>query len=131
MASASLPEFYEYEEINGRKFLDGSILRNTPIREVIQAHKEFWEYKIGSNELENSILDEGNLIVPDLELYIVNLWHSDDKVVPCDPDGITERHADIKSHDQYYVNESILITHYIDLIEKLIQLRNGENNNYE
>ena len=60
--------------------------------EVIQAHKEFWEYKIGSKELENSILDEGNLIVPDLELYIVNLWHFDDKVVPCDPDGITERH---------------------------------------
>jgi NTE family protein len=128
MASASLPEFYEYEEINGRKFWDGGILSNTPIREVIQAHKEFWEYKIGSKELENSVLDEGNLIVPDLELYIVNLWHSDDKVVPSDPDGITARHADIKSHDQYYVNESILITHYIDLIEKLIQLRNGKNN---
>jgi NTE family protein len=128
MASASLPEFYEYEEINGRKFWDGGVLSNTPIREVIQAHKEFWEYKIGSKELENSVLDEGNLIVPDLELYIVNLWHSDDKVVPSDPDGITERHADIKSHDQYYVNESILITHYIDLIEKLIQIRNGKNN---
>ena len=130
MASASLPEFYEYEEINGRKFLDGSILRNTPIREIIQAHKEFWEYKIGSRTGEFNI-DEGNLIVPDLELNIVNLWHFDDKVVPCDPDGITERHTDIKSHDQYYVKESILITHYIDLIEKLIQLRNGENNNYE
>ena len=128
MASASLPEFYEYEEINGRKFWDGGILSNTPVREVIQAHKEFWEYKIGSKELENSILDEGNLIVPDLELYIVNLWHSDDKVVPSDPDGITERHADIKSHDQYYINESILMTHYIDLIEKLIQLRNINNN---
>ena len=50
------------------------------------------------------------------------------KSVPSDPDGITERHADIKSHDQYYVNESILITHYIHLIEKLIQLRNGKNN---
>jgi hypothetical protein len=66
--------------------------------------------------------------VPDLELYIVNLWHPDDKVIPSDPDGITERHADIKSHDQYYVNESIFITHYIHLIEKLIQLRIGKNN---
>ena len=128
MASASLPEFYEYEDINGRKFWDGGILSNTPIRELIQAHKEFWEYKIGSKELENSILDEANLKVPDLELYIVNLWHSDDKVVPSDPDGITERHADIKSHDQYYVNESILITHYVHLIEKLIQLRSVKNN---
>ena len=128
MASVSLPEFYEYEEINGRKFWDGGILSNTPIRETIQAHKEFWEYKIGSKDLENSILDEASLKVPDMELYIINLWHSDDKVAPSDPDGITERHADIKSHDQYYVNESILITHYIHLIEKLIQLQNGENN---
>jgi NTE family protein len=128
MASASLPEFYDYEEINGRKFWDGGILSNTPIRETIQAHKEFWEYKIGSKVLEDSILDKARLKVPDLELYIINLWHSDDKVAPSDPDGITERHADIKSHDQYYVNESILITHYIHLIEKLIQLQNGKNN---
>ena len=129
MASASLPEFYEYEEIDGRKFWDGGILSNTPIRELIQAHKQFWEYKIGSRELENSVLDEASLKVPDLELYIINLWHSSDKVVPSDPDAITERHIDIKSHDQYYVKESILVTHYIHLIEKLIQLGNDKNNN--
>jgi NTE family protein len=51
MASASLPEFYEYEKINGRELWDGGILSNTPIRELIQAHKEFWQYKIGSKEL--------------------------------------------------------------------------------
>ncbi|HEX2405865.1 MAG TPA: patatin-like phospholipase family protein, partial [Nitrososphaeraceae archaeon] len=133
MASASLPEFYEYEEIGGRKFWDGGILSNTPIRELIQAHKDFWEYKIGSKELENSILEEASFNVPDLEIYIVNLVHSDDNVVPSDPDGITERHKDIKLHDQYYVKESILLTHYTDLIEKLIQLvksKNNNNNNY-
>jgi predicted acylesterase/phospholipase RssA len=134
MASASLPEFYEYEEIEGHKFWDGGILSNTPIRELIQAHKEFWEYKIGSKELENSILEEASFNVPDLELYIVNLWHSNDNVASSDPDGMTERHRDIKSHDQYYVKESILLTHYIHLIENLIQLgvsKNNNNNNYE
>ena len=134
MASASLPEFYEYEEIDGRKFWDGGILSNTPIRELIQAHKNFWEYKISSKELENSILEEARFNVPDLELYIVNLWHSNDNVAPSDPDGMTERHRDIKSHDQYYVKESILQTHYAHLIENLIQLgvsRNNEVNNYE
>ena len=134
MASASLPEFYEYEEIGGRKFWDGGILSNTPIRELIQAHKDFWEYTMGSKELENSILEEASFNVPDLELYIVNLVHSDDNVAPSDPDGITERHKDIKLHDQYYVKESILLTHYTDLIEKLIQLgtsKNNNNNNYE
>ena len=117
-----------------RKFWDGGILSNTPIRELIQAHKNFWEYKISSKELENSILEEARFNVPDLELYIVNLWHSNDNVAPSDPDGMTERHRDIKSHDQYYVKESILQTHYAHLIENLIQLgvsRNNEVNNYE
>jgi hypothetical protein len=137
MASASLPEFYDYEEISGHKFWDGGMLSNTPIRELIQAHKDFWEYKIGSKELENSILEEATLSVPDLELYIVNLWHSNDNVAPSDPDGMTDRHRDIKLQDQYYVKESILVTHYIHLIEKLIQLgisrntNDNDNNNYE
>ena len=129
MASASLPEFYEYEKINGREFWDGGILSNTPIRELIQTHKEFWEYKIGSRELKDSIVNEANLAVPDLEIYLINLWHSNDSSVPSDPDGITERHIDIKSHDQYYVNESILITHYIHLIKKLLQLGNNKEHN--
>ena len=129
MASASLPEFYEYEEISGHKLWDGGILSNTPIRELIQAHKNFWEYKIGSRELEDSILEDASFSVPDLELYIINLWHPDDNVAPSDPDGMTDRHRDIKSHDQYYVNESILLTHYTRLIEKLVQLGINKNNN--
>jgi hypothetical protein len=83
--------------------------------------------------LENSVLEEASFNVPDLELYIVNLVHSDDNVAPSDPDGITEGHKDIKLHDQYYVKESILLTHYADLIKKLIQLgisKNNNNNNY-
>ena len=134
MASATLPEFYEYEEISGHKFWDGGLLSNTPIRELIQAHKDFWEYKMDSKELENSILEEARFNVPDLELYMVNLWHSDDDdVAPSDPDGMTERLRDIKLQDQYYVKESILQTHYIHLIEKLIQLgiSKKNNNNYE
>lgn len=134
MASATLPEFYEYEEISGHKFWDGGLLSNTPIRELIQAHKDFWEYKMDSKELENSILEEASFNVPDLELYMVNLWHSDDDdVAPSDPDGMTERLRDIKLHDQYYLKESILLTHYIHLIEKLIQLGISKynNNNYE
>jgi NTE family protein len=135
MASASLPEFYEYEVIDGHKFWDGGLLSNTPIRELIQAHKDFWEYKMDSKELENSILEEASFNVPDLELYIVNLWHSNDDIASSDPDGMTERLRDIKLHDQYYVKESILLTHYIHLIEKLLQLgiisKDNNNNNYK
>jgi hypothetical protein len=76
--------------------------------------------------LKNSILNEANFVVPDLELYLINLWHSYDNSVPSDPDGISERHMDIKLHDQYYVNESILMTHYIHLIKKLLRLKNNK-----
>jgi NTE family protein len=108
------------------------MLSNTPIRELIQAHKDFWELRIGSKELEDSILEEASLSVPDLELYVINLWYSNDNAAPSDPDGITDRLRDIILHDQYYVKESVLITHYIHLIEKLIQLgvsKNSNNNN--
>ena len=33
VASASIPIFYDYEEIDGHKFWDGGILSNTPLRE--------------------------------------------------------------------------------------------------
>ncbi|HET7390975.1 MAG TPA: hypothetical protein VFJ51_09145 [Nitrososphaeraceae archaeon] len=78
--------------ISAIKHSIGGILSNTPIRELIQAYKEFWEYKMGSKELKDSILNEANLTVPDLELYLINLWHSNDNSAPTDPDGMTERH---------------------------------------
>ena len=46
MASSTLPEVYTYEEIQGRKFWDGGILSNTPIRELLEAHKKFCEKRI-------------------------------------------------------------------------------------
>jgi hypothetical protein len=58
------------------------------------------------------------------------LWHSNDNVAPSDPDGMTERHRDIKSHDQYSVKESVLLTHYTHLIENLVQLGVSRDNNY-
>jgi NTE family protein len=127
MASASRQEFYDYEEISGRKFWDGGMLSNTPIRELIDAHKDFWEYRIGSKELEDSILEKADFNVPDLELYMINLWHSNDNTAPSDPDGMTERHRDIRLHDQYYVKEPILLTHYKRLIEELVRLGTGKN----
>ena len=45
IASSCLPETYAYEDIDGRKFWDGGLLSNTPIKELINAHKRFWEKK--------------------------------------------------------------------------------------
>ena len=54
IASSCLPETYAYEDIDGRKFWDGGLLSNTPIKELVNAHKRFWEKRIGSKNLENS-----------------------------------------------------------------------------
>ena len=43
MASATIPLTYDYQLIEGRKYWDGGLLSNTPLRELIGRHKSFWE----------------------------------------------------------------------------------------
>jgi len=153
MASSTLPEVYAYEEIEGRKFWDGGLLSNTPIRELLEAHKKFWEKRIGSQNLENSFKKIGGKVVvvddsndykksqeqiqriPDLELYIVNVFNPRENdtntgggggdIVPQDFDGVKDRHIDIKFSDGYDAKTDGLLTDYVNLIERLISL--GDN----
>ena len=41
MASATIPLTYDYQLIEGRKYWDGGLLSNTPLRELIGRHKSF------------------------------------------------------------------------------------------
>ena len=79
MASGTLPEFYDYRKIGGRNFCDGGLLSNTPFRELLQAHQDYW---LG-------IIDNDKQKIPDLEVYIVNVHPSkQDPVVFDDHDGV-------------------------------------------
>jgi NTE family protein len=125
MASASVPRFYDYEEIDGRKFWDGYLLSNTPLRELIEEHKAFWEYKIGPDILRKLVLEEQNgRRVPDLEVYIVNVYPRREEKIPSDYDGVKERMNDITNSDKTSYEEFVvtLVTDYLNLIEKLISL---------
>ena len=51
IASSTLPEVYAYEVIEGNNFWDGGLLNNTPVKELLEAHKKFWEKRIGSENL--------------------------------------------------------------------------------
>ncbi len=79
MASGSVPINYDYAKINAdtltidsqgnklaekveRYFWDGGIASNTPLRELIQAHKDYWLNRNGGD----------NLTVPDLDVYIIS-----------------------------------------------------------
>ena len=46
-----------------RYFWDGGLLSNTPFRELLRAHEDYW-----------TVIESGNNTIPDLrEVYIVNL----------------------------------------------------------
>jgi hypothetical protein len=71
--------------------------------------------------------------IPDLELYIVNVFDpkengtniGGDNIVPQDFDGVRDRHMDIKFSDGYDAKTDGLLTDYVNLIERLISI--GDN----
>ena len=115
MASGTIPIFYKFKEIGGRKFCDGGILSNTPFRELLQAHRDYWTEIVGEDKDE----------IPDLDVYIVNVHPSKQYPVPTDLDGVKDRINDITFFDRnsrYDEMVAYLITYYTDLVDKLKDL---------
>jgi hypothetical protein len=115
IASASIPVFYDYEEIDGHKFWDGGILSNTPLRELIQAHRDYW-HKDKTQE------------VPDLQVYIVNMWsRKESNTTPLsDNDGLKDRRNDLTYHDKTEYDQKVanVVTDYVNFVNDLIGLTN-------
>ncbi|HKG71967.1 MAG TPA: patatin-like phospholipase family protein [Nitrososphaeraceae archaeon] len=125
MASGTLPAFYKFREIptkGGRKFCDGGILSNTPFRELLQAHRDYWKKVVGEDKDE----------IPDLEVYIINVHPSKQDEVPTDLDGVRDRINDITLSDRnshYDEMAADLVTDYTDLIDKLKELAKSHFDN--
>jgi len=106
-----VPKNFAYEEINGRKFWDGGIVSNTPLRELISEHTIFWKEKLGLDS-EKEILThstwkdwkENKQKIPKVEVCIVNLHPSQEagSHVPSlyDYDMTKDRENDIRFHDK-------------------------------
>jgi NTE family protein len=107
------PKFKAYSEREkkfiDRYFWDGAYLSNTPLKELIQLHREYW-YEEGNEEKKH---------VPHLEVYIVNLYPTVEKEneLPADADTIVDREMDIRFHDrtQNDIQVAQLISDYIIL----------------
>jgi NTE family protein len=141
MASGTVPEFYDYakvpmniqtnisssdkvdtssnkdENMDIRYFWDGGLLSNTPFREVLQAHEDYWVN-----------VQRGDKI-PDLEIYLINLHPSkiDDPIPPMDHDGVKSRQSDITFCDRsssYDENMAHLISNYKDFVSRMKDLAN-------
>lgn len=121
VASSSFDLLFDYPEFEDdnskeiprtkRIFWDGGYLSNTPLREVIQAHRDYW-------------LDSKNE-VPDLEVYIADTWPTTMKEEPIslDNDFIEDRKSDLIFGDKTEYDEKVadIITDYIDLTNELIR----------
>ncbi len=143
MASASVPIYYDYTIIEAEKsevtdngvnsiknsvryFWDGQLLSNTPLREVIGEHKKYWESLLDPNKLISEVLN-GEIQeqkVPDLEVYIANLWPTEELEVPVDHDLAIDRKNDLLYHDKTKYDQKVaeFITDNIDLARRLIKL---------
>ena len=136
LASASVPEHYDYTSVpkeydytkteeeklvdienynleNYSRFWDGGVLSNTPLRELIQSHKDYWK----SVENKNTI--------PKLEVYIIDVWPSvDGYPVPSDLDGIRDRKNDLTYQDMTPYDEKVanIVSDYNNFVSKLGEL---------
>jgi predicted acylesterase/phospholipase RssA len=113
------PSFYDEETKTSRTFWDGAFISNTPLREVLHHHREFWLRYFDDNKIAQE-----KRRVPDLEIYIVNLYPSKEKNIPGDIDEIRDREIDIKFHDRTVYDEKVahMVTDYITLAERLVAL---------
>jgi NTE family protein len=103
-----------------RSFWDGGLLANTPLRQTVLAHRDYW-HKV--RKLEENI--------PRLRYGIINLHPAKQDYLPSDYDGVVDRKNDIIFHDrtEFDENVAVLISDFIRLAKTLIKLAeaNGVN----
>jgi len=104
-----------------RQLWDGGYLSNTPLRELLTAHKNYWmEYlrKIRGNNSKSPTR------TPELEVYIVNLHPLAPKNIPQDKDLVDDRESDILFHDRTTYDEYVayVMTDFVDMANDLVEL---------
>jgi NTE family protein len=119
-ASSAFPLYFQYVEIDGHQFCDGGILSNTPLRELIQYHRDFWlDYLEKTSSIADIISSDRK--VPDLEIYLINVWPTREENVQLDHDGVKDRRNDILYSDktEYDQKIALLVSDYVDLVVRL------------
>lgn len=140
MASGSIPINYDYAKIPDvsklktmdndgnaifdrvpRYFWDGGILSNTPLRELIQSHKDYW-FGVRGKEQDDAQ-------VPDLDVYIIDVWPTKEGSVPWDHDAAIDRKEDLLLNDKtdYDEKSANIVSDYVGLVEEFIDLAKKHN----
>lgn len=138
------PSLFDYKSKENRTYWDGGLLSNTPLRELLQRHKDFWskysedeeeregekrqKRKSGIQKDNNGEADEQTkeIRVPDLDVYIVDLFPPVelDKQIPSDGDIIQDRINDIRFHDRTVYDQKVasIVSDYVSLASILMDL---------
>lgn len=127
IASAAVPVNFDYSKIEAerydpqsksykketRYFWDGGILANTPLMQVILAHRQYWYF---GKKVKDA--------VPKLNVLQINLHPAKVNDVPSDHDGTVNRYSDISFGDRSKSDESVLLIYqeYTQLVKDFIQL---------
>ncbi len=138
LATGTFPDFFDYPKFKvnntemGKEneeehiFWDGGFRSNTPLREVLQSHRDYWLKIAGKKENDEEYDDRYDDVVPDLEIYIADLWPSELKEDPVsfDRDFVENRKWDLLLGDKTAYDEQIanVVTDYIDLTRRLKNL---------
>ena len=129
LASASVPKNFDYVEIMGKKFWDGGILSNTPLRETISEHISFWRDKqnLDSVQLRFESWTDKRENIPSLDVYIVNLHpakETADNSLLNDYDAVKDRENDIRYHDMtdYDLKVATFVSDYVLFVTKMSNL---------
>jgi NTE family protein len=99
-----------------RFFWDGGIASNTPLRELIQAHKDYWLDVKGKGKV--------NAQIPDLDVYIVDVWPTKQNNIPVDHDGVVDRNFELLFCDKTPYDEKVadIVSDYTNFVSKLGKL---------
>ena len=157
LATGTFPDFFDYPkfkvQMDGKNnqeeqhiFWDGGFRSNTPLREVLQAHRDYWLGKakeregdtkqsmqliderdeIGKKEEEKHYNEKYDNVVPNLEIYMVDLWPSELKEDPIsfDRDFVANKEWNLILDGKTDYDEQVasVITDYVDLTRRLKNL---------
>jgi NTE family protein len=111
-----------------RQLWDGGYLSNTPLRELLTAHKNYWMEYLRNDRSGDELITQ----TPELEVYIVNLHPLTPKGIPQDKDLVDDRENDILFHDRTSYDEQVAyaFTDFVNMTRDLIELAssNGLSN---
>jgi hypothetical protein len=96
---------------NPKPFWDGIYLSNTPLRELLQAYRDYW---VKVRNLPDNI--------PKLKVYIVDLYPTAEKGTPEGFDEINDRQYDVLFHDRTRYDEKVahIMSDYISMSKQLV-----------